>query len=42
MKSIWWVGGWLEIVILRLISTQIIVDPEVGVELGNNKELVIS
>ena len=30
-------GGWLEIWRVKLISTQIVVEVEVGVELGNNK-----
>ena len=28
-------GGWLEIWGLKLISTQVVVEVEVGVELGN-------
>ena len=31
-----WVGGWLEIWRVKLISTQVVVEVEVGVELGNN------
>ena len=30
-----WVGGWLEIWRVQLISTQVVVEVEVGVELGN-------
>ena len=30
-----WVGGWLEIWRVKLISTQVLVEVEVGVELGN-------
>ena len=30
-----WVGGWLEKWGLKLISTQVVVEVEVGVELGN-------
>ena len=30
-----WVGGWLEIWRVKLISTQVVVEVEVGVELGN-------
>ena len=30
-----WVGGWLEIWRAKLISTQVLVEVEVGVELGN-------
>ena len=29
------VGGWLEICRVKLISTQVVVEVEVGVELGN-------
>ena len=29
-------GGWLEIWRLKLISTQVVVEVEVGVELGND------
>ena len=32
-----WVGGWLEKVKIKLNSTQIVVEVEVRVELGNNK-----
>ena len=31
-----WVGGWVEIWRVKLISTQVLVEVEVGVELGNN------
>ena len=30
-----WVAGWLEIWRVKLISTQVVVEVEVGVELGN-------
>ena len=30
-----WLGGWLEILRVKLISTQVVVEVEVGVELGN-------
>ena len=30
-----WVGGWFEIWRVKLISTQVVVEVEVGVELGN-------
>ena len=30
-----WVGGWLEIWRVKLISTQVVVEVEVRVELGN-------
>ena len=30
-----WLGGWLEIWGVKLISTQVVVEVEVGVELGN-------
>ena len=30
-----WVGGWLEQLGIKLISTQVVVEVEVGVELGN-------
>ena len=32
--SVGWVGGWLEIWRVKLISTQVVVEVEVGVELG--------
>ena len=32
-----WVGGWLEIWRVKLISTEVLVEVEVGVELGNSK-----
>ena len=31
------VGGWLEQLGIKLISTQVVVEVEVGVELGKNK-----
>ena len=31
-----WVGAWLEIWRVKLISTLVVVEVEVGVELGNN------
>ena len=31
-----WVGGWLENWRVKLIPTQVVVEVEVGVELGNN------
>ena len=34
--SVRWVGGWLEIWRVKLISTQVVVEVEVGVELGIN------
>ena len=37
-----WVGGWLEIWRVKLISTQVIVEVEVGVELGNMKFLPLT
>ena len=30
-----WLGGWLEILRGKLILTQVVVEVEVGVELGN-------
>ena len=30
-----WVGGWLEISRVKLFSTKVVVEVEVGVELGN-------
>ena len=35
--SVGWVDGWVEIWRLRLISTQVVVEVEVGVELSNKK-----
>ena len=32
-------GGWLEIWRVKLISTQFVVEVEVGVELGNNNQI---
>ena len=31
-----WLGGWLEQLGIKLISTQVVVEVEVGVELGNS------
>ena len=31
-----WVAGWLEQLGIKVISTQVVVEVEVGVELGNN------
>ena len=30
-----WLGGWLEQLGIKLIPTQVVVEVEVGVELGN-------
>ena len=35
VQILFWVGGWLEKWGLKLISTQVVVEVEVGVELGN-------
>ena len=37
---VWWVGSWLEIWRVKLISTQVVVEVEVGVELGNNLQIL--
>ena len=34
--SVRWVGGWVDYLGLKVISTQVVVEVEVGVELGNN------
>ena len=34
-------GGWLEKWGLKLISTQVVVEVEVGVELGNNDDFFV-
>ena len=39
--SVGWLGGWLEIWRLRLISTQVVVEVEVGVELGNTLKIEV-
>ena len=36
-----WVGGWLEIWRVKLISTQVVVEVEVGVELGNTRKIYL-
>ena len=36
-----WVGGWLEIWRVKLISSQVIVEVEVGMELGKNNLLTM-
>ena len=36
------VAGWLEQLGIKLISTQVVVEIEVGVELGNTSSLVAS
>ena len=35
-----WAGGWLEIWRVKLISTQVVVEVEVGVELGNKIDAI--
>ena len=35
-----WLGGWLEQLGIKLISTQVVVGVEVSVELGNSFVLV--
>ena len=35
---LFWSGGWLEIWRIKLISTQVVVEVEVGVELGKKRK----
>ena len=37
-----WVDGWLEKWGFKLISTQVVVEVEVGVELGNKDQRVLT
>ena len=38
---LFWLGGWLEIWRVKLVSTQVVVEVEVGVELGKNDVRVL-